>query len=120
MSIIQHLRDYETFARQHLFSNQIAEFFVKSLAGSSGTFILDSYRPGMSYTVVACMIRAEYDNDSRQLHVQSQLEGLKLELFIAERSLSTSSEMLKKIVDLIERLTPQCSVEFWSEQNKTR
>ncbi len=121
LSIEHHLRDYETCARQHrLTPNQAAEYFVNSLDGPARTFLLSHFAPGMSYVQVADMMRKEYDSDSRQLQVQSRLEGLKLDSFMLEETISTTSTGLNKLEDLIERLTPQCPVGFRSDENKTR
>eukprot|EP00171_Calliarthron_tuberculosum_P000682 IDg682t1 len=50
----------------------------------------------------------EYHSDSRQLQVQSNLETLRPAKFMEENDISSVSDGLSKIVDYIERLTPQC------------
>lgn len=63
-------------------------------------------------------VKREYDSDSRQLQVQSTLERHNLRTFMNEYSLTSFSTGLSQIVEQIERLTPQCSVGFRSDENK--
>eukprot|EP00171_Calliarthron_tuberculosum_P009001 IDg9001t1 len=60
----------------------------------------------------------EFDSESRQMQVQSQQEGLKLDSFMAEKSLSLSFEELNKIGDLIERQTLFFPWDFGSMKTK--
>ncbi len=74
----------------------------------------------MSYDEVRELMKLEYDSDSRQLQVHSTLENLRLDVFMATRSLTTESEGLTKLVEHIEQLVPQCPSGFRSDENKTR
>ena len=115
------LRDYETCARQHrLTSGQKADYFSNVLEGPALTFFLNTYVPGMTYEEISEAMKREYNSDSRQLQVQSTLEGLRLDSFMAANSLSTESEGLNKMVEYIERLAPQCPPGFRSNENKIR
>ena len=115
------LRDYETFASQRrLIGSQKADYFVKVLEGPARTFFLNFYAPGMTYEEIFEKIQREYNSDSRQLQVQSTLEGLRLNTFISIHSLTSESEGLNKMVEYIERLAPQCPPGFHSDENKIR
>lgn len=72
----------------------------------------------MTFDEMACMMIQEYNSDARQLQVQGRLDTLRLDKFMAEHLITSHSEGLTKIVDLIERLTPQCQPQFRSDANK--
>eukprot|EP00171_Calliarthron_tuberculosum_P023123 IDg23123t1 len=95
-----HLRDYENCARQHqLTSGQKSDYFANSLDGAARNFLLNHYTPGIPAVT---------------------LEGLKLDTFMSENSLTSVSEALNKMVEKIHRLTPQCPASFRADENKTR
>ena len=113
------IRDYNVCARQHKLSQkQKADFFVNVLADPARTFFFNNARDDMTFDEMARMMVKEYNSDARQLQVQGILETLRLDKYMAEQGLTSPSEGLTKLVDLIERLTPQCQPQFRSDANK--
>ena len=107
---------YYACARQHrLTAVQKADYFMNVLEGPARTFLLNHYKPGVSYNQVCELMNREYDSESRQLQVHSTLDGLNLDVFMSAQSLTTHSEVLNKIVGQIELLTPQCPPGFRSD-----
>ena len=118
-SIEMTLRDYNVCFRQHrLSTNQKAEFFINVLSGPARTFFFNNARDDMSFEEKARIMTGEYNSDSRQLQVQGMLETLRLDKHMSEHEVSSSSEGLTQIIDLIERLSPQCQPQFRSDENK--
>ena len=118
-SIEMTLRDYNVCTRQHrLSARQKADFFINVLSGPARTFFFNNARDDMSFEEMAQMMVMEYNSDSRQLQVQGMLETLRLEKHMSEHEVSSPSEGLTQIIDLIERLTPQCQPQFRSDANK--
>ena len=113
------IRDYNVCARQHkLTPKQKADFFVNVLADPARTFFFNNARDDMTFEQMADMMVKEYNSDARQLQVQGMLETLRLDKYMAEHDISSHSEGLTKLVDVIERLTPQCQPQFRSDANK--
>ena len=118
-SIEMTLRDYNVCARQHRLSiRQKADFFINVLSGPARTFFFNNARDDMSFEEMARMMVREYNSDSHQLQVQGMLETLRLDKHKSEHEVSSPSEGLTQIIDLIERLTPQCQPQFRSDANK--
>ena len=82
------------------------------------TFFFNNARDYMSFEEMGRMMTGKYTSDSRQLQVQGMLETLRLDKHMSEHEVSSSSEGLTQIIDLIERLTPQCQPQFRSDANK--
>ena len=72
----------------------------------------------MTYEDIAVAMQREYNSGYRQLQVQSALEGLRAESFMAANSLNTESEGLNKMVEYIERLEPKFPPGSRSNENK--
>ena len=118
-SIELSIRDYNVCARQHnLTTKQKADFFINVLADPARTFFFNNADDNMIFDEMARMMIREYNSDARQLQVQGRLDTLRLDKCMAEHQITSHSEGLTKIVDLIERLTPQCQPQFRSGANK--
>eukprot|EP00171_Calliarthron_tuberculosum_P022283 IDg22283t1 len=89
---------HQHFAGRKLSSSQKADYFVNVLEGPARTFLLNNQDPDMTYEQVLDTMKKEYNSDSRQLQVQSTLEGLKLSSFMASHSLASESDGLTKLV----------------------
>ncbi len=74
----------------------------------------------MDFETIHARMRKEYHSESRQLQVMSTLETLKLTKFMQERDITSVAEGLTKLVDYIERLTPQCPQGFQEDSHKAR
>eukprot|EP00171_Calliarthron_tuberculosum_P020181 IDg20181t1 len=115
------IRDYEVCARQYkLSAEQKANYFVNALKGPARTFFIAHHTPGFSFEDIIKMMMGEYNSNSRQLQVQSVLETLKLKTFMTEKEVSSLSVGLTKLVDHIERLSPQCPPGFRGDSHKIR
>ena len=116
-SIDMTLRDFNVCARQHRLSNrQKADFFINVLAGPARTFFFNNATDTMDFEEMAKMMVLEYNSDARQLQFQGRLETLRLHM--SEEDVSSPSKGLTQIIDIIERLTPQCQPQFRSDANK--
>eukprot|EP00171_Calliarthron_tuberculosum_P004860 IDg4860t1 len=101
------IRDYETCAEQlQLDASQKVSYFVNILQDSPRFFFYSFYVRRMDFKTVCEKMRKEYNSDSRQLQVQSNLETLRLAKFMEENEISSVSEGLTKVFDYIERLLP--------------
>lgn len=67
---------------------------------------------------MADMMVKEYNSDARQLQAQGTLENLRMDKHMAEHGISTHSDGLTELADVIERLTPQCQPQLRSDANK--
>lgn len=86
---------------------QKADFFVNVLADPVWTFFFYNARDEMTFDEMAAMMTKEYNSDARQLQVQSTLENLRLDKYIAEHEITTQSKGLTRLGELIERLASQ-------------
>lgn len=84
-----------------------SDFFVNVLADHAWNFFFYNARDEMTFDEMAAMMIKEYNSDARQLQVRSTLENLRLDKYMAEHEISTQSEGLTRLVELIERLAPQ-------------
>ena len=118
-SIDMTFRDFNFRARQHRLSDrQKADFFINVPAGPARTFFFNNATDTMDFEEMAKMMVLEYNSEARQLQVQGRLETLRLERHMSEQDVSSPSEGLTQIIDILERLTPQCQPQFLSDANK--
>eukprot|EP00171_Calliarthron_tuberculosum_P023610 IDg23610t1 len=69
-----------------------SDYFANTLDGAARNFLLSHFTPGIPYEQLECLMKTEYDSDSRQL----------------------------QMVEKIHRLTPQCPAGFRADENKLR
>ena len=112
------LRDYNVCARQNrLNARQKADLFINVLAGPAGTFFFNA-RDDTGFDEMEAMLSSEYNGDFHQLQVQWMLETLCLDKHMSKHEVSSPSEGHSQIIDLLERLTPQCQPQLRSDANK--
>ena len=118
-SIHRTIRDYNICALQYeLTLKQKATFFVNVFDGPAKDFFCDNCNESMSFETLRLIMIKEYDNDPRQLAVQSELENITLEKVMKEDEITDFGRGLKRLVDKINNLNPQCPEEFRTEKHK--
>ena len=120
-SINRTVRDYNICALQlDLSGKQRALFFINAFSGTAKDFFCDNCKPEMSYEQLVGMMLTEYDNDARQLAAQSELENITLRKVMKEEEITDLGRGLKRLIDRIVKLNPQCPQEFRTEKNRIR
>lgn len=71
----------------------------------------------MTFDEMAKMVIEEYNSEAKQLQVQSILKNLHFDRCMTETETSNQSEGVLQLVDVIERLMPQCQPQFRSGAN---
>ncbi len=74
----------------------------------------------MSFEQFEAIMRGEYDSPARQIQVHSELESFDFRRFMASEDITEESVGLKRLVDYINDLSPQCPKDFRSEPQKVR
>lgn len=118
-SIHRSISDYEISLKQICLNAQPKiRFFVIVFGDQARDYFFDNCRDDMTFTQLACVIASKYDSDARRLVVQSELEMLTLENFMAERNIFDNATRLFSIAEHINVLKPQCHPSFCSDSNK--
>ena len=93
---------------------------MNALDGPARNFFYNHFKDDWSYDAISDLMRNEYDSDARQLQVQNALENLRLQRFMSEKEIASASEGLTKVVDHIEKLSPECPPSFPQDAHKIR
>ena len=113
------LRDFEQCLMQHrLTGRQRAEFFVNSLFDEARTFSLSNFRVGMSFYDIKKFMLEEYNSNACQIQVRRILLSLRIDTFMREHQIRSSTTALTRMVDFINRLSSQCSPAFRDNDHK--
>lgn len=72
----------------------------------------------MIFFEMEAMVMNEYNGDARQLQTQGTLENLHPDKYMAEHEITAQYEGFARVVELIDRLAPQCRPQFRSDANK--
>ena len=70
---------------------------------------------GMTFENMVDMMMTEYDSDARREQVLTHLRNLSLRSQMKKDGMSDEHEGLTMIVNMVQKLTPQCPPEFRSE-----
>lgn len=100
-------------------SQEKEDLFVCVREDPACNFFFNNARDNMSFDEMAMMMVEEYNSNARQLRVRKKLVMLRLDRYMAEHSLTTQDESLTKLVELIDRRTPQCQQQHWFYASKT-
>lgn len=113
------LRDYDQCCMQHqLTRQQRAEFFVNVLSEEARTFFLLTVRKGMTFDDICEFMLKEYNSKARQLQVRRSIQPLLMDPFMVENQIASPSVAHTKMVDDVNRLTPQCHPSFRDVDHK--
>ena len=95
-----------------LTGRQGTEFVVKILSDDQRTFSLTNVRLGMSFYDIKRFMLEEYNSNARQIQVSRMLRSLRIDTFMQEHQIRSTDAALKRMVDYINRLLPQCPTAF--------
>ncbi len=92
--------------------NERDVFFVNILADEARRFFLTNARFQMTFSQIKQLILEEYNLNSRQIQVRRMLQSIRMDSFMVENQLSSSSAALAKMAEHINHLAPQCLLAF--------
>ena len=102
------LRDSEQCSMQYrLTGRRRVEFFVNILSGGARTFFLSNDRLGMSFYDIKHFMLEEYNFNAGQIQVRRILKSLRIDTFMQEHQIRSFATALTRMVDYINRLSPQ-------------
>ena len=115
------LRDLHICANNHSLTNDkhsqlVGNFFVSGALD----FYLKDINPQMPYQMVVDKLRARHDTPHRKLSLQSEIDSLNFDEFMARHQIQDEKELLRRMVEYLNNITPQLVDCFYTESNKMR
>ena len=81
---------------------------------------LKEINPKMPYQIVVDKLRARYNTPYRYLSLQSEFHSLNFGEFMARIRIQDGKELLRRMVEYLNNITPQLVYSFHTESNKIR
>ena len=101
------IRDFEICAVQQILDHQqMSLFFVNALADTARQFFPTHYSPSMPFDQIVSQMRRNYNLDTRQLQLHSEMDSLSLSAFMRKQQLTDFSTVLVRLVYYINALAP--------------
>lgn len=113
------IRNHEVWVKPLWLSQQQKTDFLSTFLRAQ-LVKFSSNRGNMSFSQLASVMADEYDSDALRLAVQSELEVLTIETFMADRKITDEATGITQPVEHMNILTPQCPPSFRSNSNKIR
>ena len=118
-SIMRHLEFFESQGRiVRLTGDQMADFFMNTLAEPALSFFQDNVRKGMSYFDIRELMLRQFNNPSRQSQMKRELDMLRMSKIMREGNIQDPLKGLDKVIRRIGELTVQVHEDFRTDRHK--
>ena len=115
------LRDFHICANnQSLTKDECSRLVFNCIKSESLEFYLKVINPQMPYQIVVDKLRSRYNKTHRQLSLQSEVDSLSFDEFMALQQIQDCKECLRQMVKYLNNITPQLVDSFHTELNKIR
>lgn len=95
-------------------------FFINVLQEPAIQYFLSNFSSRLEYTQIVDIMRPHYNSETRELQLQSEIEGLELNSFMRKHNMMCEFKRLAILIDRTNALAPQLPHGFGDDHYKIR